>query len=153
MQTADKLAVSQCVEHSLPHSGHHPHAGHHVGGISQLDANLSEGRTDRAHAEGNHIHGATWRQKDKRIAYNCLFFHLLSSTDLKCTFITVVPFMQPGNLWAMALSNSSGDIQRPNWLVPPPSGVGTVSLCSRVTITVLLSTLATSLGSVLANQL
>lgn len=53
----------------------------------------------------------------------------------------------------MALSNSSGDIQRPSWLTPPPRGVGTVSLWSWVTITVLLSTRATSLGSVLANQL
>ena len=61
--------------------------------------------------------------------------------------------MQPGKRWAMALSNSSGDIQRPSWLTPPPSGVGTVSLWSLVTITVLLSTRATSLGSVLANQL
>ncbi|TNN37770.1 hypothetical protein EYF80_052057 [Liparis tanakae] len=42
---------------------------------------------------------------------------------------------------------------RPSWLTPPSSGVGTVSLWSRVTITVLLSTRATSLGSVRANQL
>lgn len=61
--------------------------------------------------------------------------------------------MQPGNRSDMALSISSWDIQRPSWLTPPPSGVGTVSFCSWVTITVLLSTRATSLGSVLANQL
>lgn len=69
------------------------------------------------------------------------------------TSISVVPFMQPGNLCVIALSNSSGDIQRPSWLTPPSTGEGTVSLWSGVTITVLLSTRATSLGSVLANQL
>lgn len=69
------------------------------------------------------------------------------------TSVSVVPFMQPGNLCVIALSNSSGDIQRPSWLTPPSTGEGTVSLWSGVTITVLLSTRATSLGSVLANQL
>lgn len=61
--------------------------------------------------------------------------------------------MQPGNRSATALSNSSGDIQRPSWLTPASRGVGTVSRWSLVTITVLLSTRATSRGSVLANQL
>lgn len=73
--------------------------------------------------------------------------------SLICSVLSVIPFMQPGNLSFMALSNSSGDIQRPSWLTPPSRGEGTVSLWSRVTITVLLSTRATSRGSVLANQL
>lgn len=60
--------------------------------------------------------------------------------------------MHPGNLALNAFSKSSSDIQRPSWL-RPVLGMGTVSLCSWVTITVLLSILATSLGSVRANQL
>lgn len=62
------------------------------------------------------------------------------------------PFMHPGNLALNAFSKSSSDIQRPSWL-GPVLGMGTVSLCSWVMITVLLSILATSLGSVRANQL
>lgn len=60
--------------------------------------------------------------------------------------------MHPGNLASKAFSKSSSDIQRPSWL-GPDLGIGTVSLCSRVMMTVLLSILATSLGSVSANQL
>ena len=62
------------------------------------------------------------------------------------------PFMHPGNRTLNAFSKSSSDIQRPSWL-RPVLGMGTVSLCSRVMMTVLLSILATSLGSVRANQL
>lgn len=60
--------------------------------------------------------------------------------------------MHPGNLALNAFSKSSSDIQRPSWL-RPLLGMGTVSLCSWVTMTVLLSILATSLGSVRASQL
>lgn len=61
--------------------------------------------------------------------------------------------MQPGKRSALALANSSGDIQRPKLLVPAPRGRGAALRCSCVTITVLLSTRATSRGSVRANQL
>lgn len=83
----------------------------------------------------------------------CLKCELCCLANFYQKCVTMIPFIQPGNLWAMALSNSSGDIQRPSWLTALPSGVGTVSLWTRVTITVLLSTRATSLGSVRANQL
>lgn len=71
---------------------------------------------------------------------------------MTCRANACSPFMHPGNRALKAFSKSSSDIQRPSWL-RPLLGMGTVSLCSRVTMTVLLSILATSLGSVRANQL
>lgn len=67
-------------------------------------------------------------------------------------YMFYLPFMHPGNRALNAFSKSSSDIQRPSWLWPL-LGMGTVSLCSWVMMTVLLSILATSLGSVRANQL
>ena len=63
------------------------------------------------------------------------------------------PAMQPGKRSWRAVCQSLALIQLPSWLLAPPLGMGTVSLCFSVTITVLLSTRATSLGSVRANQL
>lgn len=60
--------------------------------------------------------------------------------------------MHPGNLSSTALWNSSGDIQLPSCPLAPPARRGTVSRFEGVTITVLLSTRATSLGSVRASQ-
>lgn len=64
-----------------------------------------------------------------------------------------VPAMLPGKRSRLALSQSDSLIQLPSWLFTPPGGIGTVSRWFLVTITVLLSTLATSFGSVRASQL
>lgn len=64
-----------------------------------------------------------------------------------------MPAMHPGKRSRLALCQSDSLIQLPSWLLAPPAGTGTVSLWFSVTITVLLSTRATSLGSVRASQL
>lgn len=64
-----------------------------------------------------------------------------------------LPAMQPGNRSSLAFCQSDSLIQLPSWLFAPPAGMGMVSLWFLVTITVLLSTRATSFGSVRANQL
>lgn len=61
--------------------------------------------------------------------------------------------MQPGKRSSLALCQSDSLIQLPSWLLAPSAGMGIVSLWFLVTITVLLSTRATSFGSVRANQL
>jgi len=66
---------------------------------------------------------------------------------------TNVPDMQPGKRSRLAVCQSDSLIQLPSWLFTPPAGMGMVSLWFLVTITVLLSTRATSFGSVRANQL
>ena len=53
----------------------------------------------------------------------------------------------------MALSISEGEIQFPRAPVTPSRGSGMLSFFSGVEMKVLLSTLATSAGSVLDNQL
>ncbi len=58
--------------------------------------------------------------------------------------------MHPGNLSETALSRSEGEIQLPKSPWTPSFGVGIVSRLFCVQITVLLSTRATSRGSVVA---
>lgn len=80
--------------------------------------------------------------------------HLLAARDKH--FISIqqyVPAMQPGKRSTLAFCQSDSLIQLPSWLFTPPAGMGMVSLWLLVTITVLLSTRATSFGSVRANQL
>lgn len=64
-----------------------------------------------------------------------------------------IPLIQPGNLESRAVSISSGDIQFPRVPFTPCFFLGTVSCFSSVDMNVLLSTLATSAGSVVASQL
>lgn len=64
-----------------------------------------------------------------------------------------VPAMHPGKRSSRALCQSLSLIQLPSWLFTPAAGTGMVSLWFLVTITVLLSTRATSFGSVRASQL
>ena len=61
--------------------------------------------------------------------------------------------MHPGKRRRIALSMSSGDIQLPSVPFTPGCGVGMVSRLLSVQMNVRLSTLATSAGFVLANQL
>ena len=63
------------------------------------------------------------------------------------------PFMHPGILSPRAFAKSSGDIQCPSCPSTPGNGWGIASLLFGVEITVLLSTLATSRGSVHVYQL
>ena len=64
-----------------------------------------------------------------------------------------LPRMQPGNLSFSALSMSEGLIQFPSCPLTPSWGTGIVSRLLGDEMTVLLSTRATSAGSVLASQL
>lgn len=58
VQTADEIvAFTESVEHLLPHSGHDCHVEHDIDAVGELDADLGEGRADRAHGIGNDIHG------------------------------------------------------------------------------------------------
>ena len=78
------------------------------------------------------------------LSYVC-FLHVLQLLSL--------PRMQPGNRSRICFSNSDGCIQLFSSPLAPSAGVGLVSASISVTITVLLSTLATSCGSVRAYQL
>lgn len=100
-----------------------------------------------------------WKEESLHLNLQLVFFAVIMSSSAPVILevqwqpsFSCLPCMQPGNLVLKAFSKSSSDIQRPSWLVPV-LGIGVVSLCSWVTMTVLLSTLATSLGSVRANQL
>merc|ERR1719150_550989 len=64
----------------------------------------------------------------------------------------VLPFIHLGNLSSIASSRASGLIQWPSVPLTPSAGSGMVSNFSGVEMTVLDSTLATSLGSVLAKK-
>lgn len=94
---------------------------------------------ERGDPTGPMLKGITYMVRPVRETHNHWLHELLLELSscvyvyykedlLKYNIILVSPFMQPGNRCAIALSNSSGDIQRPSWLTPPPSGVGTVSL-------------------------
>ena len=82
-----------------------------------------------------------------------LEFELQIETTFNWTLCSTLPFMQPGNLSLIALSSSAGDIHFPNFPSTPSAATGIVSRRLDVDITVLLSTLATSLGSVFDSQL
>ena len=49
---------TQHVPHGLAHAGHDAHVGNHIGRVGQLDADLRDLATQRAHGEGHDIHGA-----------------------------------------------------------------------------------------------
>ncbi|MNS99358.1 hypothetical protein D3C72_1337590 [compost metagenome] len=54
-----ELAIgAQHLVHGLAHAGHDAHVDGHVGAVGQLDADVCNGRAQRAHAEGHHVHGA-----------------------------------------------------------------------------------------------
>ena len=44
--------------HGAAHAGHDPHVHGDVGGVGDLDADLGDGRAERAHAERDHVHRA-----------------------------------------------------------------------------------------------
>jgi hypothetical protein len=46
------------VEHRLAHAGHGAHVDHDVGAVGDLDADVGDRRAERAHGEGDHVHGA-----------------------------------------------------------------------------------------------
>ena len=62
--------------------------------------------------------------------------------------VQILPFIQPGNRSLKAFSISAGDSHFPSLPSTPSAGVGIVSRLFGVEISVLLSTLATSAGSV-----
>ena len=55
----DEIAVgTNLVQGFRTHAGHDAHGEHHIGGVSQLHAQLWFRIANRAHAERNHVHGA-----------------------------------------------------------------------------------------------
>ena len=59
MLATHKVVIVECVKYVLPNACHDTHAGYDIGGVRTLDADLGEGTADWAHAEWDHIHGAT----------------------------------------------------------------------------------------------
>ena len=58
MHAGHELAVAEHVEHLAAHAGHDAHVDGHVGRVGELDADMGDGRAERPHAEGDHVHGA-----------------------------------------------------------------------------------------------
>ena len=59
VQALGELAAgAELLEHRRADVGHDPHVQHDVDAVGQLDADLAEGRADRAHREGDHVHRA-----------------------------------------------------------------------------------------------
>ena len=57
MNTRHEIAVcTKLSQDGVAHSSHDVHAHHNIGRVSDLDADMGDGRADRAHAEWNHIH-------------------------------------------------------------------------------------------------
>ena len=55
--TAEVLTIQDIVTHA----GHDPHVARHVSRVSDLNANLGQGRSKDAHAEWNDVHGPPWK--------------------------------------------------------------------------------------------
>merc|ERR1719259_938952 len=53
----NKFTVTKSLEDIFTHPRHDPHGGHDVRRVSQLDSNFRQGRPNRSHGEGDHIHG------------------------------------------------------------------------------------------------
>ena len=49
--------VLKTLENLLTHDGHDAHVGHHISGVGNLDTDLGQGGIQRAHAEGDDVHG------------------------------------------------------------------------------------------------
>ncbi len=54
-----ELAIgAEHIDHALAHAGHQLHVDGHVGAVGQLNANVGDVRTQRAHREGHDVHRA-----------------------------------------------------------------------------------------------
>ena len=74
VQGVDKVAVStDFLQGFSTHTGHDAHGEHNIGGVSQLHAQLRLRIANRAHAEGNHVHGATLHGATE--SFRHLFLH------------------------------------------------------------------------------
>ncbi len=58
MKAMHKLAVTQRLYNVASHAGHDAHVDGHIGRVGQFDADVGDWRTNRPHAERNHVHGA-----------------------------------------------------------------------------------------------
>ena len=63
-------------EHLGPHVGHDAGVDDDVGAVGDLHADLGEGRVERAHAEGDHIHGAAFHAAIKFLMHGIEHFPL-----------------------------------------------------------------------------
>ena len=54
----ERAVGAERVEHGRAHAGHDPHVDRDVGRVGDLDADLRDRRTERAHAERDHVHRA-----------------------------------------------------------------------------------------------
>ncbi len=51
-------SAAKYVKNLAAHAGHHAHVDHDVGGIGDFNADVGDRRAERAHAEGDDVHGA-----------------------------------------------------------------------------------------------
>ena len=59
VQAGDELAVvAEHLEGARAHAGHDAHGDRHVGRVGQLHADVGDVRAERAHGEGDDVHGA-----------------------------------------------------------------------------------------------
>ena len=68
---ADEFAVlAEGFEHLRAHAGHDAHVGDDVGRVGELDADLGDGRAERAHAVGDDVHSAAraWSRRRGRLS-------------------------------------------------------------------------------------
>ncbi len=76
MEARHEVAVAQEGEHGPPQARHHAHADRDVGGISELHADMRDGRAQRPHAERDHV-GACGRAStpsNRRSSVACISF-------------------------------------------------------------------------------
>ena len=59
MQTRHPVVIAKRVECALAHTGHDAHVCGDVRRVGELYANMGDRRTERTHAEWNHVHRAT----------------------------------------------------------------------------------------------
>ncbi len=57
-QRVNSPPAPSCLRTAIADVRHDPHVQHDVDAVGQLDADLAEGRADRAHGEGDDVHGA-----------------------------------------------------------------------------------------------
>ena len=67
MNAGDEIAIcTEHIKHGAAHAGHDALIHRHVSAVAQLDADVRDRRTQRAHAERHHIHGAAFHAAVKQ---------------------------------------------------------------------------------------
>ena len=65
--TRNEIAIcTEHIKHGAAHAGHDALIHRHISAVAQLDADVRDGRTQRAHAERHHVHGAAFHAAVKQ---------------------------------------------------------------------------------------